>query len=145
MDTFKAPGALASVALGLCLAQCGTSQSPSSAPAGERGASGGQPVAEADYVERISAARCDVSESCNRVGPGATYRDRDDCMSQTRARVAGQLGASRCRGAIGEAGVSRCLKSLELSECDQPGQLHAVHPRHNAIGTQCNPDLMCLE
>jgi hypothetical protein len=146
MDLVKAVNVLTSVALGLGVAHCGSPQSaPISRPPVEGGVPGGLAVPEVDLVERIFLARCDVSESCNRVGPGATYRNRDDCMSRTRAQLSGQLGTSRCRGAVGETRVSQCVKSLQMSECDEPGQLHAEHPRHTTLGAQCNPDLMCLE
>jgi hypothetical protein len=36
--------------------------------------------------------------------------------------VSKQLNTSRCPGGIGEVGVSRCVKSLIMGECDMPGQ-----------------------
>jgi hypothetical protein len=105
----------------------------------EHGSTSEQAVADAEVVGRISAARCDRSQSCDRIGPGAHYRDREDCMSQMRALVSRKLSASRCPGGMGEVGVSRCVKSLHDAECDSPGQELYPRPSH------CELDLMCIK
>jgi hypothetical protein len=105
----------------------------------EHGATSEQAIADAEVVVRISGARCDRSQSCDRIGPGANYHDREDCMSQMRALVSRQLSASRCPGGMGEVGVSRCVKSLHDAECDSPGQQLYPRPSH------CELDLMCIK
>jgi hypothetical protein len=105
----------------------------------EHGTTSEQAVADAEVVGRISGARCDRSQSCDRIGPGANYRDREDCMSQMRTLVARQLTASRCPRGMGEVGVSRCVKSLHDAECDHPGEQLYPTPSH------CKLDLMCLK
>lgn len=82
-----------------------------------------QSVADEQVVERISAARCDRDQSCDRIGRGAIYRDRDDCMKQTRVSVMRDLNPSSCPGGIGEAGLNRCVRSIEAGACDTPGQI----------------------
>lgn len=128
MNTIKTASSLVSVAVGLLLTCC-ASQDPVSAqpvvPETETtpvGVTAPQAVADEDVVSRISVARCDRSQSCNHIGPGAPYHDRDDCMAHMRVLVSKQLNTSRCPGGIGEVGVSRCVKSLIMGECDMPGQ-----------------------
>ena len=141
MSTTKTSIAFGCVALGLFAVGCATPQNAASSPAA--GAASARVVANDEVVERISKARCDQSQSCNRIGPGTRYRDLGDCTSRMRALVSGQLSASRCPGAIGEIGVSRCVRSLEASECDLPGQLYARRPRPLSV-SNCDLDSMCV-
>jgi hypothetical protein len=115
--------------LGLVVS-CGASQQSAALPSQEPvpgtrstdGVTAQQGIAYEDVVERIAAARCDRDQSCNRIGPGAAYRDRDDCLTQTRAMVAGDLNPIRCPGGVGEVAVDRCVNALEAGQCDSPGQ-----------------------
>ena len=104
----------------------------------EPGLTNQQAIADADVVERLAAGRCDRSQSCNRIGAGAAYRDRADCMSQNRALVARDVNAWRCPGGIGEVGLSRCEKSLALAHCDMPGQVYTT-------AAHCELREMCLK
>jgi hypothetical protein len=97
-----------------------------------------QAVADEDVIQRIASARCDRSQTCDRIGPGAPYRNRDECMAKMRDLVATQINAWRCPGGIGEIGVSRCLKSLKLGQCDMPGQEYPT-TSHCKIKDMCIP------
>jgi hypothetical protein len=97
-----------------------------------------QAVADEDVIQRIASARCDRSQSCDRIGPGAPYRDRGVCMEKMRELVSKELNTSRCQGGIGEVGVSRCLKSLEIAHCDMPGQEYPT-TSHCKIVDMCIP------
>jgi hypothetical protein len=71
-----------------CGASQGTNQSPQQPVEGTTsrdGVTAQQAVADEEVVESIAAARCDRDQSCDRIGPGAAYHDRADCMRQTRA------------------------------------------------------------
>jgi hypothetical protein len=146
METIKIASALASVTLGLLVA-CGappTTAASSRQPVvpsteHEPGATSKQTVADALVVERMAGARCDRNQSCDRIGPGAAYRDREDCLSQMRTLFSGQLSGSRCPAGLGEIGVSRCVNSLHDAECDSPGQELYPRPSHCAL------DVMCLK
>jgi hypothetical protein len=145
MDTVRAAGALASVALGLQVAcgaspQNGPNSSPSIVPRTEMefGMTSEQAGADADVVERISTARCGCRRASERIGPGGNYLDRNDCLSLMRTLVSNQLNASRCPGGIGEVEVSRCVSSLLTGECDTPGQV-------DSTAGHCKLDAMCFK
>jgi len=146
MTTLKNAGSLASIALGLLVTCCASPQETASSPqpivprteTRAVGVTNAQTVADEDVILRVSSARCDRSQSCDHIGPGAVYRDRDDCMAQMRTLVSKQLNTSRCPGGIGETGVSRCVKSLHLGECDMPGQVYTTV-------SHCKLDEMCLK
>jgi len=143
MNTLKTASTLVSVAVGLLLTCCASQDNISAQPVvpetrtTQVGVTSAQAVADEDVVSRISVARCDRSQSCNHIGPGAVYRDRDACMAHMRALVSEKLNTSRCPGGIGETGVSRCVKSLIMGECDMPGQEYPT-------ADHCKVNDMCL-
>jgi hypothetical protein len=97
-----------------------------------------QGVAYQDVVERISAARCDREESCNRVGPGTTYEDRSDCMRYSRRIVSREVNPASCPGGVGAIGLERCVRSLIEGECDMPGQIEGR-------ASDCHVRLLCMQ
>lgn len=132
-------------ALGLLVA-CGASQQQGAAPTQApvpgtpraEGVTMQQQVAYQDVVETISAARCDREESCNRVGPGAIYRDRADCMAQSRGMVSRDVNPASCPGGVGAVGLDRCVRSLIDGECDMPGQIAGR-------ASDCHVRLLCIK
>jgi hypothetical protein len=138
MNDVKMLGALA------LLAACGGSQAsaPAQQPVPGTRAQGGvtaqQTVADDEIVERIASARCDRDESCNRVGPGAPYRNRSDCMQQTRELVKTDLNPATCRGGVGAVSLDRCVQSLEEGQCDMPGQIAGRT-------SQCDLTTLCMK
>jgi hypothetical protein len=144
MTTIKTAASLASITLGLLVTCCASPQQAASSPqpivpesqTQPVGVTSEQAVADEDVVERISVARCERSKSCERIGPGAAYRDHDDCMAHMRTLVAKQLNTSRCPGGIGETGVAHCVKSLIIGECDSPGQEYTT-AAHCKIADMC--------
>jgi|HubBroStandDraft_3_1064219.scaffolds.fasta_scaffold537007_2 hypothetical protein len=146
MNTLQTAGPLVSVSLGLLLACSASPQQAASSPqpvtpqteTPPTGVTSEQAVADEDVVSRISVARCDRSQSCNHIGPGAAYHDRDDCMAHMRVLVSKQLNTTRCPGGLGETGVSRCVKSLVLGQCDMPGQEYPT-------ADHCKVKEMCLK
>jgi hypothetical protein len=143
MNTLQTASTLVSVAVGLLLTCC-ASQDVSAQPVVPEtqttpvGVTASQAVADEDVVSRISVARCDRSQSCNHIGSGAVYHDRDDCMAHMRVLVSQQINTTRCPGGIGEVGVSRCVKSLIRGECDMPGQEYPT-------ADHCKVKEMCLQ
>ena len=95
-----------------------------------------QTVVDDLVVTRLADAACDRSQSCNRIGPGAHYPDRDACVSKVRAHYREQLNAAACPGGIGEAGLAQCERSLRDGECTEPGQLEGV-PSHCSLASIC--------
>lgn len=97
-----------------------------------------QAATDDEVVEDIADAHCDRAASCNRVGPGAHYRDRNDCVIQMRDAIRKQLNAVACPGGIGEDGLAQCVKSLENGDCTAPGQ---------TVGTtsHCKLDSLCIK
>jgi hypothetical protein len=127
--------------LAACASSPPTAPSPQAPVAGseatERGVTAEQTVADDQVVERVANAHCDRSQSCNRIGPGATYRDRADCVSRVGAAVSKDLNASRCPGGIGERALAQCVKSLHEGECDAPGE------EYGNI-SHCKLDSLCI-
>ena len=97
-----------------------------------------QTVADDEVVNRIANAHCDRSQSCNRVGPGAHYANRDVCLNEIRGVIRKELNAVRCPGGIGERGLAQCVQSLENGQCDSPGQ---------DVGTtsHCKLNSLCID
>jgi hypothetical protein len=144
MNTLKTASAVVSVAVGLMLTCCASEEPVTNQPVVPEtqtprvGVTATQAIADEEVILRISSARCDRSQSCNHIGPGAVYRNRDVCMEHMRALVATKLNTTRCPGGIGEVGVARCVKSLQAGECDMPGQEYPT-------ADHCKVKDMCLE
>jgi hypothetical protein len=144
MNTLKTVCSLASVTLGLLVTCCASPQETAASPqpivpqteTSPVGVTERQAVADEDVIQRVSIARCDRSQSCSRIGPGATYHDRADCMAQQRVLVSKQLNTERCPGGIGETGVARCVKSLQIGECDMPGEIYGA-ASHCKVADMC--------
>lgn len=94
-----------------------------------------QAITDEEVVNELADAKCDQRQSCNRIGPGATYRDRADCVAQMSRVLRTEVNAARCEGGIGESGLAQCVKSIHLAECDMPGELvgGASHCKLNAL------------
>lgn len=131
-------GSLGIVAACAASQQAPPPQEPIPGTASEDGVTAEQRVADEQVVERIAAARCDRDESCNRIGPGAVYRNREDCMTRKRLTVLQDVNAGKCPGGIGEVALNRCIKSIENGSCDMPGQI---------IGetSHCHLSVLCLK
>lgn len=95
-----------------------------------------QTVVDQDVVDRLSQAACDRSQSCNRIGPGAYYRDRADCVATIGANYRKELNAAACPDGIGEAGLAQCERSLRSGECTEPGEENGI-PSHCVLASIC--------
>jgi hypothetical protein len=142
MNTTHTPTLFVTIILGILAPSCASTEDATSQPVvpgteREPGVASQQTVADAEVVERLAAARCDRSQSCDHIGPGANYRDRDDCMRQARDLVSRDLSAAKCPGGMGEVGVSRCVDSLHEGECDAPGEVYGR-------ASHCELAMMCL-
>jgi len=95
-------------------------------------------VVDDDVVHRLAEARCDRSQSCNRIGPGAHYPTRAACVAEASDAYRKELNEAACPGGVGESGLAQCERSLRLGECSEPGQ---------SIGTasHCRLAAMCLK
>ena len=141
IQTFLRASSLATL---VCLAACAANPPP---PAGApqplipgsrsgMGVTEQQVVVDDEVVIRLADAACDRSQSCNRIGPGAHYRDRDACVSKVSEHYREQLNAAACPGGIGEAGLAQCERSLRDGECTEPGQLEGS-PSHCRLAAIC--------
>jgi hypothetical protein len=97
-----------------------------------------QAISDDDVVTRMAAARCDRSQSCNRVGPGAEYHDRNACMAEQSDIVRKDLNAAKCPAGIGAKGFVQCIKSIENGQCDMPGQDYSRT-------SHCKLDSLCMK
>jgi hypothetical protein len=95
-----------------------------------------QVISDEDVVHRLASARCDRSQSCNGIGPGAEYRDRVDCVAKQEGIVRRDIGAAKCPAGIGAVGFSQCVRSVEEGTCDQPGMVYGA-TSHCTVGSLC--------
>jgi hypothetical protein len=141
LQTFLYASSLATLA---CITACATNPPPpAGAPQplvpGSRSGMGVtelQVVVDDDVVTRLAEAACDRSQSCNRIGPGAHYPNREACVSTVSAHYRADLNAAACPGGIGEAGLAQCERSLHDGECTEPGQLEGS-PSHCKLASIC--------
>jgi hypothetical protein len=91
-----------------------------------------------DVVHRLAWARCDRSQSCNRIGPGAQYATRAACIASASDAYRKELNEAACPGGIGESGLAQCERSLRLGECTEPGQT-------TGTASHCRLASLCLK
>jgi hypothetical protein len=97
-----------------------------------------QAVSDDDVITRLANARCDRSASCDRVGPGAEYKNRVDCLDHEHEIVRRDLNAAKCPAGIGAKGFAQCVKSVEDATCDMPGQTYEK-------SSHCKLDSLCMK
>jgi len=76
----------------------------------------------ADVIDRIAKASCDREQSCNTIGPGATFGSTQECLSTFHAKYARELSAGNCPGGIDKGGLDDCISSFEASQCGGPDE-----------------------
>ena len=133
------------VAITGLLVACGASASSTTGPQApvpgtesHDGVTEQQAVSVERVVDLIAEARCDREQSCNRIGPGAQYRHREDCLREARRFVSTSINAQRCMGGIGEVGLNRCLESIEEGQCDSPEQV-------TGMTSHCHLSALCMK
>ena len=90
----------------------------------ESGPSAALPAREAAVagaIARITKATCDREESCNAVGPGATFGSRPACEGAVKVKYGRDLSTSMCPGGLDAEALGACLDSIEAGECSEPG------------------------
>jgi hypothetical protein len=91
---------------------------PDSGPAGSPEA---RERAMGGVLDRIVKATCDREQSCNTIGPGATFGSRQECENDARGKYAKDLNVANCPGGIDQGGYEDCLTSLDSGQCSGPG------------------------
>jgi len=91
---------------------------PDSGPAGSPQA---REQAVAGVLDRITKATCDREQSCNTIGPGATFGSRQECQDTVRAKYARDLSVASCPGGMDKNALDDCLTSLDAGQCSGPG------------------------
>jgi hypothetical protein len=76
-------------------------------------------VANEDAINKITKARCDREESCNNVGTGKHYDDRDACTRELAHDARADLRAERC-GVIDPQKLDKCLSAIGDERCGNP-------------------------
>lgn len=94
--------------------------------------------AVAGVVDRIARATCDREQSCNTIGPGATFGSLEDCRDTIRTKYAKELSASECPGGIDKSALDDCLGSLDSGQCSGPGD-------EITRAATCSTKSMCLK
>ncbi|MBX3218303.1 MAG: hypothetical protein KF850_40230 [Labilithrix sp.] len=90
-----------------------------------------------DAVMRLAAARCDREVSCNDIGAGKKYADRDACMREAGQNARGTLRVDEC-ATLDQAKLSSCLNDIKNERCSNP--LDSLD-----IVTSCTRSKLCVE
>ncbi len=90
-----------------------------------------------DAIMRLGAARCDREATCNNLGPGKKYPDRDACVREASQNARGTLRSDECR-TLDDAKVNACIADIRNERCGNPiDSLDTV--------MSCTQKKMCLE
>jgi hypothetical protein len=97
---------------GLMLGACASEPAPEprlvpasrTSPAGERA------------IEELASLRCDHEQLCNKIGPNATYANRDQCLTIARRDAQGELGG--CRIGVDQEALPDCFAKIAEQDCD---------------------------
>jgi hypothetical protein len=95
-------------------------------------------VVDEQVVHRLAEARCDRSQSCNRIGLGAQHATRAACVADASDVYRKELNDAACPGGIGESGLAQCERSLRQGECSEPGQT-------TGTASHCRLAALCLK
>jgi hypothetical protein len=82
------------------------------------GATNKQSAATDKVVDELTEARCAHEQRCNNIGNGRKYATYEVCNDQVRGGAANDLNAYNCPRGIDQAGLNRCLASLEGGDCN---------------------------
>jgi hypothetical protein len=72
-----------------------------------------------DAITRLATARCEREASCNNLGPGKKYPDRDACMREAGQNARGTLRADQC-ATLDQSKLSSCLNDIKSERCGNP-------------------------
>ena len=113
---------VSTVALAGCMQEGGPA-APSLVPdSGPGGSPEARDRAMAGVVDSIAKASCDREQSCNTIGPGATFGSMQECLSTFHAKYAKELSVGNCPGGIDKGGFDDCISSFEASQCSGPDE-----------------------
>ncbi len=75
------------------------------------------PVFDQRIVEQLSTARCDREQSCENVGAGRRYAEREVCLDQMRGSIGDDLNESQCPLGIDREALGACLAAIGAEGC----------------------------
>lgn len=99
----------------------------------------GATMTPADAADMLSEARCDYEAKCNKIGPSATYANRDHCVNVTRNESASRF--SSCRYGVKSRDVQSCADEMRGEDCGGVGSVVDVFERAAA----CRTGKLCLD
>ena len=85
-----------------------------------------------EAVARLTKARCDREMTCDKVGHGKTFEDRDACMRDLRGRTDTELLSRVCARGISEHHLEYCLSEVRRESCGNP--LHTAERIDDCAG-----------
>ena len=94
-------------------------------------------VSNDDAIMRIASARCDREVSCNNLGQGKKFADREACMREGQQNARGTLRADQCPN-IDQGKLSQCVNDIKNQRCENP--IDAI----DTI-TSCTRGNICIE
>jgi len=90
-----------------------------------------------DAIMRIATARCEREASCNNVGAGEKYADRETCMREAGQNARGTIRADQC-ARLDEGKLSACVNDIKNERCGNP--LDTLD-----MLTSCTRNKLCIE
>ncbi|WP_394834055.1 DUF6184 family natural product biosynthesis lipoprotein [Pendulispora rubella] len=75
-----------------------------------------------DAHARITAARCEREERCQKTGGGKQYTDRPTCERERRTQANYLLPAEKCSRGIPADRVNACVAAIAAAKCDMPAE-----------------------
>jgi len=72
----------------------------------------------AEAMWAIAGARCDHEIVCQRVGPSAKYKTREQCVAALEKGKETDSIAQSCPDGVSELGLTGCLRAIREEACD---------------------------
>jgi hypothetical protein len=72
-----------------------------------------------DAMTRLANARCDRETSCNEIGQGKKFANRDACMNAAKQDARSTLRSDQCPR-IDQGKLSSCINDIKNQGCNNP-------------------------
>ena len=72
----------------------------------------------AEATKAASSHTCDAMARCGRIGAGKQYPDYEACRVDFDAMWTKRWDRAACEGKVNQDGLSRCLASIDATDCD---------------------------
>jgi hypothetical protein len=77
------------------------------------------PVSVSSAVMRVTTTKCDREATCNHIGTGKPFGDRDACVNEIGHDVVGSLSTEACPAGVDADRLSACVSELQAKSCSE--------------------------